>query len=423
MSNNQVLYLSDCTDFAQALRDRPPRAVHSTAFLLTALLGAAVCWAALTSADLVVRGVGRVRPVQTPEKVFSAARGEVLSGSVGGRVVEVRFKQGGQVRRGDVLLRLDAARLDNEIDKQRRTIRAVEEELGQLRRLQRLSSEQFEAAQAKAAAELAQARAEVRQAQQRQAEDVRIAAAELSGAQDELERTRRLVLARAVAPAELVKVQARASEAKAKLDRARLPIDESRAEVLRRALVLLEKDDAVKREELSIKRGARQAELESARVGLANLELERRQAVLRAGVDGVVTSGDVKVGDVLEPGKAVAEIAQQKGFCFEVLVPSEEVAHLSVGMPARVRLDAYDHQRYGCVEGKVYFISPDSEVPDGQRAACYLVRIELSRGEVGRGDLLGPIKLGMAGQVEIVSGRESVLFLLLKKIRQSVSLG
>jgi hypothetical protein len=75
------------------------------------------------------------------------------------------------------------------------------------------------------------------------------------------------------------------------------------------------------------------------------------------------------------------------------------------------------------VDGKVCFISPDSEAPDGQRAACYLVRIELSRDEVGRGDLLGPIKLGMAGQVEIVSGRESVLFLLLKKIRQSVSLG
>jgi multidrug resistance efflux pump len=423
MNNNSFLDLGDCTDYAQALRDRPPRVVHGTAFLLIALLGAAICWTSLTRADLVVRAAGRVRPIQTAEKVFSAARGEVSSGSVAGRVVEVRFKQGGAVRRGDVLIRLDTARLDNEIDRQRRAIRAAEQELAQMGRLERLHRQQFEAARSRAEAELAQARTEVRQAQQRQAEDIRIAVAELSSAEDELVRARRLALSGAVPPAEVVKIRGRASEARAKRDRARLRIDDTPVEVRRRALVLLEKEDAVKREELAIKRVVKQAELESARLQLANLDLERGHTVLRAPVDGVVTSLDVKVGDVLEPGKAVVEIAEQKGFRFEALVPSEEVAHLSVGMPARVRLDAYDFQKYGCVEGTVCFISPDSEAADGQRAPYYLVRIELGRDRVGRGDRWGPIKLGMGGQVEIISGGESVLLLLLKKIRQTVSLG
>jgi multidrug resistance efflux pump len=422
MRSQAILDLSECTDYAQALRDRPPRAVHGTALVLTALLGAALLWAALTPADLVVRAEGKVRPVQAPTKVFSAAREEVRSGG-SGRVVEVRFRQGGEVRRGDVLIRLDAARLETEMEKQRRVIQAALVETEHLRRLEALQRQQFEAARARAAAELAHARAEVGQARRRQAEDVRIAEAEWSSAQDELARARRVADSRAVAPGDLVKIQGRASEARAKLDRARLPIDASRVEVLRRALVLLEKEDAVKREELAAKRSARQAELESAQLQLANLEREHGSTVLRAPVDGVVTSGDVRVGDVLEPGKAVVEIAEQKGFRFEALVPSEEVAHIEVGMAARVRLDAYDHQRYGWVEGTVCFVSPDSEAGDGQRGAFYRVRIELSRCEVGRGALCGAIKLGMGGQGEIVSGRESVLSLLLKKIRQSVSLG
>ena len=42
---------------------------------------------------------------------------------------------------------------------------------------------------------------------------------------------------------------------------------------------------------------------------------------------------------------------------------------------------------------------------------------------VGRGASRGRVKLGMAGQAEIVTGRESFLALLVKQIRQSISLG
>ena len=42
---------------------------------------------------------------------------------------------------------------------------------------------------------------------------------------------------------------------------------------------------------------------------------------------------------------------------------------------------------------------------------------------MGRGAYRGQVKLGMAGQVEIVTGRESLLSLLVKKIRQTISLG
>jgi hypothetical protein len=42
---------------------------------------------------------------------------------------------------------------------------------------------------------------------------------------------------------------------------------------------------------------------------------------------------------------------------------------------------------------------------------------------VGRGARVGRVKLGMAGQAEIITRRESLLFLLVKKLRMSISLG
>jgi multidrug resistance efflux pump len=221
----------------------------------------------------------------------------------------------------------------------------------------------------------------------------------------------------------MVKVRARAQEAREKLHKASLPIDEGKVEVLRQALALAAREHAVKREELRLKQAQKQTEVEASRTQLANLELERQQAVIRAPLDGVVTSGQVKVGDVLERGKVAVEVAGRNGLLFEAVVPSEEVGHLKVGMRAQVKLDAFDYQQYGTAEGVVCFLSPDSSVPQGQRPATYLVKVELAGHEVGRGDLRGRVKLGMAGRVEIVTGRKSVLAILLQKIRQSISLG
>src|SRR5262249_48407803 len=115
-----------------------------------------------------------------------------------------------------------------------------------------------------------------------------------------------------------------------------------------------------------------------------------------------------------------------KGFLFETLVASEEVGRLRVGQEVRIKLDAYNFQKYGTLQGKVLSISPDSMVadgPDGRRRISYLVRVMLEGDEVGQGDRRGRVKLGMSGLAEVVTGDESLLAILVKKINQSISLG
>ena len=123
MRNEFVLDLADCTEFRLSLEARPPRVVHGTMILLVALLATALAWSVATQANLVVRSTGRVRPVATPQKVFSGVRGEVLSATAGGRVALVSARIGDKVTQGDVLLRLETTRLENEIAKQHRAIR------------------------------------------------------------------------------------------------------------------------------------------------------------------------------------------------------------------------------------------------------------------------------------------------------------
>ncbi len=63
MRNSPIADLSECTEFRQTIQARPPRVVFGTMILLVVLLAAAVIWAAVTKADLVVVAQGRVRPM------------------------------------------------------------------------------------------------------------------------------------------------------------------------------------------------------------------------------------------------------------------------------------------------------------------------------------------------------------------------
>jgi multidrug efflux pump subunit AcrA (membrane-fusion protein) len=423
MRNDLVADLAQCSEFRQTLQCRPPGVVHGTALLLAALLLAAVAWAALTEADLVVRARGQVRPLTTPFKVTVSANGETLSATSGGRVIEVCFREGDEVRQGQVLVKLDTGQLDREIAKRQRTVRAGEEELHRLAEEETLQRQQFEADRAEAEAKLAQSRESLAQARERRQADIDLAKLELEGALLKQKRLQGLVPRGGSPPAELEEAVQKALEARQKLRKAEMPVSEGEVEVARRARDAVGTAYEVKRNQLETRRGTRQGEVDAAQIDLAKLEQERRQATLLAPIDGVVTRGDVKVGEILERGQVVAEVAEQKGFRFEAQVSSEEVGQLRVGLPVRLRLDAFDYQKYGTLSGKVRYIAPDATVPEGQHTAVYVVRIDVDGDEVGRGEARGRLKLGMAGQADIVTGRESLLSLLVRKVRQSISLG
>ncbi len=432
MARGLVVDLADCSEFRQTVAARPPRIVHGAVILLLALIAAALVWAALVKANLVVRAVGRVRPVEIPTRVFAPAGGDMA-----GRVVEAPFDEGDYVQAGDVLVRLDTAQIDNRIAKLERSLEAADEELGKLAALETLLAEQLSSAKAKAAAELAQAEAAETRAADQRASAMRSAEAGVQAARDLVDRRQRLRASGAVTEEDMVKAETALREAEEKLVAAELPVDEGPVQVARRAAELVDRDFAVRQAEAEARRVAKEGEAAGVRRDLTQLELQRAEAVLRSPIDGVVVTGQIDAGDVLEPGKPVMEIAPRDGYRFEAMILSEDVGHVQVGMPVRIKFDAYDYQKYGVMTGTVTYLSPDSRMAregngsqeseaaaaNRKSPAAFVVRVEMQAEEIGRGELRGDVKLGLGGVAEIVTDRESVLMILFRKIRQTISLG
>ena len=407
MRNELMWDLADCTEFRQTLQARPPRIVHGTLLLLAALLATALVWSAVTQADLVVRAPGRVRPVTSPMKVVNAGSGEVLSASAGGRVVEVQCSRragGAPRRRPDPAGYRAAGQRDREAaagDPGRGGGAGGTGPPGAV------AGAPVRVHRAKAEAELAQAREEVRQATDRQAADVRLAELELQNAQHEEAQVRQLVERQLVARDDLRKATARVREAQERLDKARLPVDTGRVEVLRRALELAEQDYAVRRQELHTKQGD-QAGGSRGPPDRAGQPGAGAQAGGHSCADGRDRDdGDVKVGDILERGSrwwrsrsSRASASRRRSRARRSATCGSGCRRGSSWMPTTTAV------RHGGGDSGLHLAGLG--VPAGQGTATYLVRIELEGEELGRGDSRAG-QAGMAGQAEIVTGQESLL--------------
>lgn len=426
MRHHTVIDLNDCTEFRQTLEAQPPRIVHGTMIVLAALLIVAVVWSAVTKPNLVVRAAGRVRPMMRSNPSSSDVSEETqVIPAKGGQVTEVHFQEGNQVRQDEVFIRLNTEQLENKIAMGLRTIQTGEEELIRLDNLELLLCRQYKTAKAKSEAEIAHAKEKFHRATQQQISEINLLQLELELAKDKETRCQKIIAQSAITERELVEATSLVREAEEKLAKARVPLDNGRVEVFRQALQLVSEEHNVKQEELELKRVKKRGEVAAARKELANLEFERQKSVLQFPTDGVLTSLNVKVGDIVQPGQSVASIAKQTGYRIDVNVSNEDVGQLRVGMPTRIKLDAYDYQKYGTLAGTVIFVSPDSEVsqnPNSQQSATYTVKISLKGEEVVRGNLRGRIKLGMTGSAEIVTGQESLFALLVKGIHNSISL-
>lgn len=426
MNSANISTLDDCTEFRQTILASPPRVLHATVLLLMALLAAAFTWAGLTEADLVVRANGRVRPLADWQRPANAASEESTVAPVhGGRVVAVHIREGQRVAKGDLLIQFDDREINNDIVKHERTIALARTELDTLERMKQLIKRRFAAAEAKAAAELAQAQREIDTAQERRITDIEIAKVKLASQLDTYERLQKLRTSRAVTEQEIKKAESSYQEAVLRLQNAELPVDERKTEVASKALELVWHEYEVEVSELEMKRALKLGDVETAELDLSRLRLHLEQARLIAPSTGVVTALNVRVGDVVEAGCAALHLVDQHGLRLDIAMAADDVGMIREGMPVRVKLDAFDYQKYGTAAGRVVYVSPDSHVPKnatGNERPRYTVKVALETNQVGRGEYRATIKLGMTGQAEIITDREAVLSLLARSIRRSISL-
>ena len=143
------------------------------------------------------------------------------------------------------------------------------------------------------------------------------------------------------------------------------------------------------------------------------------QTTLKSPVNGKVSRLFFNtVGGVIQPGKEVLEVVPtDDALILETKIQIKDIAFIRVLQPAIVKLTAYDYTIYGALDAVVENIAPDSIVDD-KGNAYYLVRVRTLKSSLGK-DL--PIIPGMVAQVDIMTGKKTVLSYLLKPVLKAKS--
>lgn len=124
------------------------------------------------------------------------------------------------------------------------------------------------------------------------------------------------------------------------------------------------------------------------------------------------------IGGIVKPGEDVIEIVPIEEFLLiEAQVKPSDVAFLRPGLPASVKLTAYDFSIYGGLKAELTEISPDTiEDPDKQHMKFFRVRLRTLGNKLSKSKKELAIIPGMTATVDIITGKKSILDYLLKPI-------
>ena len=209
--------------------------------------------------------------------------------------------------------------------------------------------------------------------------------------------------------------------------------DVSRAEILR-----LQRMAADIQAQISNKRNKyfqdAQAEMTKAQEDLSSQteQLRDRSQVLDhtelvAPGEGVVKNIKVTtLGAVVRPGDTVMEILPTGGdLVAEAKISPADIAFITVGQTANVKLDAYDYSIFGSMRGEVTYISPDTIVEETRQGPqpFYRVQIRIREAEFKSKNLTEQIQVrpGMTASIDIKAMERTVLSYLTKPITKTLT--
>ena len=123
------------------------------------------------------------------------------------------------------------------------------------------------------------------------------------------------------------------------------------------------------------------------------------------------------LGGVVKPGETIAEIVPTEDkLMVEAKIKPRDIAFIYPGLPAVVKITAYDFTRFGGLTGKVEHISADT-TQDEEGNSFYLIRVRTDASSIKnkQGDEM-PIIPGMLTEVDVITGKRTILEYILNPI-------
>jgi hemolysin D len=340
-------------------------------------------WAMLSEVDETGTARGRLEP---KGKIFK------IDSPVTGTVASIKVKEGQSVKAGQALLELESELARTDLQQAQTRLE------GQLNRVVQLESSknQLEIAirtqrlqgQAQIAAQLSQMD-QTKQQFNFASNAFELAQERLNIDQNEVKRYRSVIEAGIVPKTKLV-------EAEKALNDSRRGSKQAQSDMRQAQYKLAEQQDTynsiTRAGELAILESRRQvaqlqtqvitlqSEINQSKNQIASLQFQLQRRVIRAPIDGTIfLLPTQRSGAVVQLGQMVAQIAPKGApTVLRAEIFSRESGFIRVGMPVKLKFDAYPFQDYGIVEGTLTFISPNSEIRETPQGKLEIYGLEVT---------------------------------------------
>lgn len=407
----------------------PALASHTLLIAVGVFFVSFVVWAGQAPLDEVTRGDGRVIP---------SRQIQIVQNLEGGIVSQILVRDGETVEQDEVLMKIDNIRVSSDYREKRARYLAV---LAAEQRLEaetkslplQLSEEVLREAPGIAAYEVAlydsrkaalsdQIEVLRRQREQRSQELVELKSRlaslrrSLALAEEEFKISEPLAAQRILPRTEVLRLQRQVNDLRSEMEQADLAVPRIELAVQEIAGKIEGTLSAFRSEALA-DLTSKLAELAGLKEVIAAGEDRVRRTDVRSPVRGTVKQVKVTtLGGVIQPGQDLIDIVPlEDTLLVEAMVRPADIAFVRPGLPATVKITAYDFAIYGGLKGNVVDISADTIVNE-QGEAFYRMRVRTDRSWLGGEDRKLEIIPGMTAQVDVLTGQKTVLDYLMKPI-------
>ena len=430
------------------LTSEPWRFTQATIYTMVALVLAALVWSFVGSADVIVTAQGTLQPESEVRRLYAPIDGELAN---------LYMDEGQPVSKGDTLARLNARgaieAAKNALEAQlkledaEREWREFPEKKALLERKVAALKQAMEVEEYQGAKRISEGTTRLAEVQKAQLQEARTNVEEArrarDAAKDEAAKYARLFAlpggggvsqlqvegkknalqaadnALRVAQAKLSELSVRQTQ---ESTQARAQLETSGQEFTKLQLQYESATKEVANTEEKLRLQLQTARLvadAAARIRFENIDKDNFLLIV-APVDGVITDvTSTQPGDKIQANTPLGGIAPKNARpILKIEIAEHDRAFLRVGLPVKLKFNAFPYQRYGLIEGTLDSISPATKASPQTKQPVYEGRVSLVRDYYMVGDTRYPLRYGMTATAEIVVRQRRVIDLALDPFRE-----
>jgi adhesin transport system membrane fusion protein len=421
-------------DFISDINDKTlntiPLGSHIILWLTFAFVSIALVWANFATLDEVTRGTGRIIP---------SSQIQVIQNLEGGILAEIMIREGDLVEKGQALLRLDDVRFSSSFNETqikyyellaniaRLTAEANQEPLQIPKEVTENFPELIKNAQLLYDSEISKLNSSMQilqhQVSQKKQELIELKAKRnrisrsYSLLNQELKMSEPLVAEGAMSEVEILRLRRSVNDVYGEMSSARLAIPRIQA-AIDEAVQKIEEQKLDFHTKALVDLNKNKAELDRSSETILALKDRVNRTLVTSPVKGIIKRLKVNtVGGVIQPGMDLLEIVPlEDQLLIEAQIRPADIAFLHPGQKAIVKLTAYDFSIYGGLQAKLEHISADSLINEDNDQSYFLIRLRTEKNYLEKNGAKLNIIAGMTTDIDILTGKKSVLDYILKPI-------